>query len=206
LHGRLPGVSPGRHHQRGRAGSVVCNSLSLLLGTLIFFLPATGCNRGGNEPAAPLSIQLTSPDLTAGAVSKASTCDGQGSSPQLSWNAPPAGTQSLALVVTDRDSSFGYNFIHWVLYNIPANTRELPSGLPAQSQLADGAEQGLNDNDKPGYTPPCPPGKSAHRYDFVLYAVDMKVNLPSASKKQLLNAISGHVLAKGELIARYGRE
>jgi Raf kinase inhibitor-like YbhB/YbcL family protein len=178
----------------------------LLLGIVIVVLWTTACHRGGNEPVAPLSIQLTSSSVTAGVVSKASTCDGQGASPQLSWNAPPGGTQSLALVVTDRDSPFGYNFVHWVLYNIPPNTRELPSGLPSQGQLADGTEQGLNDNDKPGYTPPCPPGKSAHRYDFVLYAVDIKVDLPSASKKQLLQAISGHVLAKGELIARYGRE
>jgi Raf kinase inhibitor-like YbhB/YbcL family protein len=177
----------------------------LLIAALLFLLPTGGCNRGGNEPVAPMSLQLTSASFRAGMLSQDSTCDGPGASPPLSWSAPPRDTQSLAIVITDRDSRFGYNFVHWVIYNIPARTRELPAGLPAQRNLPDGAEQGLNDGDKVGYTPPCPPGKSFHRYDFVLYAIDRKVNLPAASKTQLLNAIRGHVLAKGELIGRYRR-
>jgi Raf kinase inhibitor-like YbhB/YbcL family protein len=177
----------------------------LLSGVALLLVLAGGCNRAGKEPTAPLSIQVTSSSIPAGVLNKMSTCDGQGVSPQLAWTAPPAATRSLALVVTDRDAPLGYNFVHWVVYNIPPGTSELPEGLSAHRQLSDGAVEGLNDSDKPGYFPPCPPAKSSHRYDFILYAVDTTVNLPSASKKQLLDAIGGHVLARGELVARYGR-
>jgi Raf kinase inhibitor-like YbhB/YbcL family protein len=182
---------------------VGCNRL--LPSALLLLILAGGCNRTGDEPTGPLTVRLMSTSIVDGVLNKAITCDGQGHSPQLSWSAPPPQSQSLALVVTDRDSPLGYNFVHWVIYNVAAGARELPAGVPAQNELPDGAEQGKNDNDKAGYSPPCPPGKSVHHYDFILYAVDVPVNLPSASKKQLLHAISGHVLARGELIGRYGR-
>ena len=165
-----------------------------------------GCHhRGGPEPDAPLSIQLTSTDFQNGIIPKAQSCDGNGASPQLSWTAPPAGTRSLALVVTDRDSPFGFNFVHWVVYNMPADSRALSENVPPAATLSDGSEQGLNDKKQTGYTPPCPPGKSPHRYDFVLYAVDKGVDLHGATKEQLLDAISGHVLAKGELVGKFAR-
>lgn len=176
-----------------------------LIGALLFLLMAGGCNRAGNEPVAPLSLQLSSAGLSNGVLGKTFTCEGAGQSPPLSWSAPPPQTRSFALVVTDRDSPFGYNFVHWVVYDIPVSARELPAGLPVQTTLSDGALQGRNDKGTPGYTPPCPPGKSSHRYDFILYAIDENLELPSASKKQLLHAIRGHVLAKGELIGHYGR-
>ena len=164
-----------------------------------------GCNRTGDEPTGPTTIRLTSTSIVDGTLNKAITCDGQGLSPQLSWSAPPQRSQSLALVVTDRDSPLGYNFVHWVIYKLAANTRELPAGVSAQTTLPNEAEQGKNDKDKAEYSPPCPPGKSIHHYDFILYAVDAVVDLHSPSKKQLLQAIRGHVLARGELIGRYGR-
>jgi Raf kinase inhibitor-like YbhB/YbcL family protein len=184
--------------------SLCANRRTPLLVGAVFLVVAAGCNRGGNEPLAPLSMQLASARIAAGELSKAITCDGAGLSPQLTWSEPPPQTRSLALVVTDRDSPLGYNFVHWVIYNISPSTRELPAEIPAQNTLPDGVEQGPNDSNKPGYTPPCPKGKS-HRYDFILYALDTRVNLPSATKKQLLSAVSGHVLARGELVGRYGR-
>ena len=176
----------------------------LLQSAAILLIVIAGCNRTGDEPSGPLTIQLVSSSIVDGVLNKATTCDGQGLSPQLSWSAPPPKSQRLALVMTDRDSPLGYNFVHWVVYNIPTGAREIPPGIPAQ-KIRDGAEQGNNDNDKAGYSPPCPSGKSIHHYDFILYAVDVPVNIPSASKKQLLQALSGHVLARGELIGGYGR-
>jgi hypothetical protein len=78
------------------------------------------------------------------------TCSGAGISPQLAWNAPPAATASLALIVTDPDAPRGI-FTHWVLYDLPAETRALPEGLPGVGQLPDGALQGRNDFGEIGY-------------------------------------------------------
>lgn len=176
----------------------------LLVGGLLL-LASTGCTRGQQEPSAPHSIQLTSPDFPAGIMSKAFTCDGKGVSPELSWNSAPRNTQSFALVVTDRDSPLGYNFVHWVIYDIPASARTLPAGFSTVRSPPLGAKQGINDDGKTYYVPPCPPASSFHRYDFVLYAVDRHTELSAASKKQLLAAIRGHVLAIGEIIGRYRR-
>lgn len=178
-------------------------SSALLVSSVFLLASGAGCTRGSKEPNAPHSIQLTSTDFPAGIIGKAFTCDGSGKSPALSWTAAPPGTQTFALVVTDRDSPFGYNFVHWVVYDIPASTHALPAAT--HNSVPNGARQGLNDDGKTGYVPPCPPGHSFHRYDFVLYAVDRQTQLSAASKKDLLAAIRGHVLAIGETIGRYRR-
>lgn len=172
--------------------------LTLIGGTL-------GCNCSASQQAVP-SLELKSASLSGDTIPKAfSSCQGEDDrSPGLSWAAPPAGTQSFALVVIDKDSPFGWNFVHWVLYDLPPDKRELPEAIAKQAQLPDGSRQGQNGYDKIGYVGPCPPGHSAHRYVFDLYALDTKLNLPAgASKKQVVKAMKGHVLASGELIGRF---
>lgn len=133
------------------------------------------------------------------------TCNGVGLSPQLAWSAPPAGTASFALMVTDPDAP-GRTFVHWVLYDLPAATRSLPEALSVQGQLADGARQGRNDFGDIGYGGPCPPGHSPHHYVFTLYALDAKLNLPvGATRSQVEAAMQGHILAHGELVALFQR-
>jgi Raf kinase inhibitor-like YbhB/YbcL family protein len=152
------------------------------------------------------SLELRSASFSGDTIPNAySSCDGQRNvSPQLSWSAPPQGTQSFALVVVDKDSPFGWNFVHWVLYDLPADKRELPEEIVTQEQLPDGSRQGRNGFDKTGYVGPCPPGHSPHRYAFTLFALDTKLNLPGgASKKQVMNAVKGHVLASGELTGQF---
>ena len=173
--------------------------------TIVLFLIALGCNRAGYEIVAPDSIQLSSADITDGVLSKVVTCYGRGSSPQLSWSTPPSHTRSLALVVTDLDAPFGYRFVHWLIYNIPLGTLGLPGDLTPKRELSNGIAQGLNDKGEPGYTPPCPHSHSTHRYQFILYALDIKMDQPLASKKDLFNAMRPHVLAEGKLTARYAR-
>jgi hypothetical protein len=102
--------------------------------------------------------------------------------------------------VTDLDSRFGYRFVHWVAYDIPASQRELPAGFAARHGPAGGIERGSNDDGHDGYVPPCPPGGRSHRYQFVVYALDTVVNTPGLTKAALFAAIRGHVLARGELI------
>jgi Raf kinase inhibitor-like YbhB/YbcL family protein len=152
------------------------------------------------------TLELRSASFSGDMIPNAySSCGGQRNvSPQLSWSAPPEGTQSFALVVVDRDSPFGWNFVHWVLYDLPADKHELPESIAKQEQLPDGSHQGRNGYDKIGYVGPCPPGHSFHRYIFRLFALDTKLNLPGgASKKQLMKAIEGHVLASGELTGKF---
>jgi len=171
-----------------------------LLGTALALTCFSGCGRGPNELAAPLAMQVSSPAVTSGVLGKPYTCAGSGISPELLWGAPPAGTRSLALTVTDLDSLFGYRFVHWVAYDIPATLRELPAGFAAQRSPAGGVERGSNDDGQDGYVAPCPPGGRTHRYEFVLYALDTVVSAPGLTKTALLAAIRGHVLAKGVLM------
>jgi Raf kinase inhibitor-like YbhB/YbcL family protein len=166
---------------------------------------AAGC-RGSTAPGEGLpSLRLTSVTLQAGQFPAKDTCDGADASPELAWSGAPAGTKSFALVVIDLDAPGG-EFVHWVLYDLPASARELPEGWAQQDRLADGSLQGRNDFGKTGYGGPCPPGNSPHRYVFRLFALDAKLNLaPGTSRGQVEAAMKGHVLAQGELTARYQR-
>lgn len=133
------------------------------------------------------------------------TCQGQDVSPPLAWSEPPAGTQSVALIVDDPDAPGGV-FTHWVLFNIPPDSRELPEAVPTQAELASGAKQGKNDFGRTSYGGPCPPPGRPHRYQFTLYALDQPLGLEGgASKKQLLSAMEGHILAQGQLTGTYQR-
>lgn len=133
------------------------------------------------------------------------TCQGQDISPPLAWSEPPEGTQSFALIMDDPDAPGGV-FTHWVIFNIPSNSRGLPEAIPIQAQLTTGALQGKNDFGRIGYGGPCPPPGRAHRYEFTLYALDQLLDLKAGvSKKQILDAIQGYVLAQGELTGMYQR-
>ena len=133
------------------------------------------------------------------------TCDGQDISPPLVWGEPSQKTQAFALILDDPDAPGGV-FTHWVLFNIPVNVRQLGEGMPAQERLDNGALQGKNDFGSIGYGGPCPPRGPAHRYRFTLYALDKALyTKPGASKKQVLDAMKGHILAQGELAGTYQR-
>lgn len=149
------------------------------------------------------AMNLTSTSIQNGQIPARFTCNGAGVSPQLAWTAPPAGTASFTLIVTDPDAP-GRTFTHWVLYDLPAGARALPEGLPKQGQLADGARQGRNDFGNLGYGGPCPPGHSPHHYVFTLYALNAKLNLPAgATRAKVEAALQGRTLARGELVGLY---
>lgn len=140
-----------------------------------------------------------------GTIPRKYTCDGPDVSPPLRWTEPPAGTKSLALITDDPDAPVD-TWVHWVLYELPAATRELPEGVPSTETLAYSARQGLNDFHKIGYGGPCPPRGLAHRYFFKLYALDSDLDLaPRATKQQLETAMKGHVLSQTELTGHYRR-
>ena len=151
-----------------------------------------------------MSIQLKSPDFSSGGnIPKQFTCEGADISPALEWNAPPAATQSFALIADDPDAPVG-TWVHWVLFDLPTSLRSLPQNFPKTEQSADGSHQGRNDFGRIGYGGPCPPPGKPHRYFFKLYALDTKLNLkPGASKKDVERAMQGHILAQGEYMGRY---
>lgn len=153
-----------------------------------------------------MTIKVTSSAFEAGGtIPMKFTCDGPDVSPALTWNDPPSGTQSFALIADDPDAPVG-TWVHWVLYDLPADARSLPESVPKQEQLHDGARQGRNDFGKIGYGGPCPPPGKPHRYFFKLYALDKKLGLKvGATKTGVEKAMQGHILAQAELMGRYSR-
>lgn len=134
------------------------------------------------------------------------SCTGRNISPALSWSDPPAGTQSFALIVDDPDAPMG-TWVHWVLYNIPADRRSLQEDEPITGKNVDpnAIYVGKNSSGNIRYDGPCPPS-GTHRYYFKLYALDTTVSLlPGASKDQVLREMEGHILAQGELMGTFGR-
>lgn len=133
------------------------------------------------------------------------TCDGENTSPALSWPDPPSGTQSFALIMDDPDAP-GSVFTHWVFFDLPADTRVLGIGVETSERPSMGGTQGGNDAGSIGYTGPCPPSNGPHRYRFSLYALDELLELgPGASKQDVLDAMQGHILAEAQLVGSYGR-
>src|SRR5450759_390870 len=137
-------------------------------------------------------------------IAPKNTCDNLDTSPPLEWAKFPSGTKSFALICDDPDAPAG-TWVHWVLYNIPANLRELKENQPNTETLNNGAQQGKNDFGKFGYGGPCPPS-GTHRYYFKIYALDLELNSnPGITKKELLKAMEGHILEEGQLMGRYKR-
>ena len=133
------------------------------------------------------------------------TCDGDDTSPPLAWGDPPEGTASFALINDDPDAPAG-TWVHWLLYNLPADARSLPEAVPADARLPDGSLHGQNSWRRLGYGGPCPPS-GTHRYFFKLYALDTALNLASGADKQAtLKAMEGHILGQAELMGVYSRK
>jgi Raf kinase inhibitor-like YbhB/YbcL family protein len=133
------------------------------------------------------------------------TCDGRDTSPPLSWESVPEGTQSLALIMDDPDAPAG-TFVHWVIYNIPKDQLAIQETVLKIEKLTDGTMQGITDFRRIGYGGPCPPPGKPHRYYFNLYALDINLSLsPGATKAQLLNEMEGHILGKAQLMGTYER-
>ena len=152
------------------------------------------------EPALPFELISTAFEQGEPIPVKYS-CDGEDISPSLAWGDPPAGTQTLALIMDDPDAPGG-TWDHWVVFNIPAELRELPDAVSAGEI---GATFGKNSWGRGDYGGPCPPG-GTHHYFFKLYALDISLSLDgSANKSQVLAAMEGHVLAETELMGTYSR-
>lgn len=165
-----------------------------------------------------LTIEVTSPEFNERKrIPKKYGCEQENVSPPIAWTDVPAGTVSLALLV-DSDQFPGARSVHWVLWGIPPDARELPEGVPNGPEapaIGPATKQGVNDDREVGWSGPCPEPvifrttSEGHpkgdtlvkRYSFSLFALDTNLDLgPEAGKEDLLRAIDGHVLAGGQLI------
>jgi len=154
-----------------------------------------------------MSLTLTSAAFGNGEpIPRRYTCEGDDISPPLSWSGLPEATKSLALLVDDPDApdpaAPKRTWVHWVLYDIPKECSGLEEG-GGETSLPKGAREGHNDWKQPGYRGPCPP-IGRHRYFFRLYALDCVLgDLGTCTKRELLEAIRGHVLEDAVLIGLY---
>ena len=128
------------------------------------------------------------------------TCEGKQASPPLSWSELPPQTRSIAILVDDRDAPGG-TFEHLVLYNLPPTERSLAS-QPAKGITGPGAAA-LNSNQDRGWAPICPPS-GMHHYRFIVFGLDTMLLLPArATSRDVEQAMSGHIVARGELVGTY---
>ncbi len=167
-----------------------------------FLLAAAAGNRGG----ARLAVESSS-FAPGAAIPRRHTCDGEDVSPALSWSGAPESTRDFAVVCEDPDAPGG-TFVHWVIWGIPKSAASLPEGIATGDHVAGFASacQGTNGFRVRGYRGPCPPPGRPHHYHFRVYALGERIDLPAGSTVERLRAaMSGHVVAEGEIVGTYGR-
>lgn len=154
-----------------------------------------------------MTLRLTSLAFTdQQSIPRKYTCEGEDVSPPLVWAGLPAETKSLVLIVDDPDApdpnAPKMVYVHWVLYNLPPDSRGLPENV-ADDDLPAGTLQGINDWKQTGYGGPCPP-IGRHRYFHKLYALDTVLpDLHKPGKAKLLEAMQDHIIARTELVGTY---
>jgi Raf kinase inhibitor-like YbhB/YbcL family protein len=185
----------------------------LLIGAVL--LSTTGAF--AQAPAAPTAprkpgLTLTTTAFEDGGVipDKYSQASPAPVSPKLTWTNVPDGTVSFVLIENDPDTALNKTVTevtHWLMFNIPGATRELPEGVPAEATLPDGSIQGINQAKKVGYL-----GAGAgaqgpyHHYSWAIFALDTKLTLgPDATQKDVEAAMAGHILGKGYVSGRFHR-
>jgi Raf kinase inhibitor-like YbhB/YbcL family protein len=133
------------------------------------------------------------------------TGEGADQLPPLHWTMAPLGTKSFAIICDDPDAPY-QTFTHWIAFNIPATSQQLPEGATSRSGLPSGTLQGMNNSDQLDYSGPLPPPGSPHRYFFKLYALDSFLDLgEGATKQDVLEAMKGHILGDAEIMGIYQR-
>lgn len=120
--------------------------------------------------------------------------------PPLTIRGVPSAAESLALIVDDPDAKepAGKVWDHWLVWNVSPDREEIP-----EDWAADEATEGQNDYGEAGYGGPNPPDRE-HTYRFRLYALDTTLDLsPAATKDDLIDAMTGHVVDKARLDGTY---
>ena len=139
------------------------------------------------------------------------TFDGANISPDIAWTGTPPGVKSFVILMEDHDlplpSWILSSWTHWVVYNIPPETRSIPKAFLKNGSSFDKAALGKTSFLKCRYSGPCPPF-GTHRYYFKVYGLDCLIFVGShlATRKKIKKAMAGHVMAYGELMGKYSRK
>ncbi|MGU3537443.1 YbhB/YbcL family Raf kinase inhibitor-like protein [Methylobacterium sp. A54F] len=168
-------------------------------------LEKTACHAAFAD--VPDTIRVTSETVAdGGAIPPRCTADGAGVSPAIAWAGLPAGTEGVVLLAEDADSPTPQPLVHLIAWNLPGRDGGLAEG--ALTGAPDAHDLGRNSFLKTGWLPPDPPtGHGPHRYVFQVYALDRALGLTEQpGRKALVSAMTGHVLARGDLIGTYRRD
>ncbi len=185
---------------------------ALIVWFMVVVIPATApawADGNSTNGGQDMTLTLTSPAFEdQGEIPERYTCDGKDISPELRWRGVPENAKSLVLIVDDPDApdpaAPKMTWIHWLLYNLPADSQGLPQAVK-DSELPAGTLPGENSWHRTGYGGPCPP-IGRHRYFFKLYALDTVLpDLKTPEKDELLRAMQGHIVAETRLMGTYQR-
>jgi Raf kinase inhibitor-like YbhB/YbcL family protein len=179
---------------------------------VVFCVVATGLT-GGAADAEPFQVNVTglkaNDVVPTRFVYNHAGCSGENISPEISWSGVPASAKSLAVVVWDQDAPVSGGFYHWVIVDVPVETKKLGEGAGnvVSHKAPSGSIQLFNDWGEPGYGGPCPPGNSRHRYHFILYALNAQ-RLPITARSKVseaTTAIKKSTIASAEQVLVYGK-
>jgi len=177
-----------------------------------------GGGRGAGAPAAaqggaaPMRLMSNS-FIDGGLIPPKYTQAGEQASPQLAWANAPMGTQSFVLHMHDMEGARNKTTedqLHWLVWNIPAETRALPEGVP-MGDLKDGSHQTSATGNGVYRGPGAPANGPYHHYVFELFALDTKIDVPANAadpfdtRAKVLTAIQGHVLGKAVYLGFFRR-
>jgi Raf kinase inhibitor-like YbhB/YbcL family protein len=157
------------------------------------------------------TLKLTSDTIKGGKIDMDQVfnsfgCTGKNISPELKWTGAPKDTKAFALTMYDPDAPTGSGFWHWVVFNIPADTKELAANAGSGGEIPKGAVQSRTDFGKPGYGGPCPPPGKPHHYVFTIYALKDQIQADADASGALVGFnINQNKLASAKLTATFGR-
>jgi len=190
-----------------RLGALYLGATLLVAGSSATWAQPTPGGPANRPP--PMVISSTGFDDGGVLPSQFSGLSANPVSPPLSWVNPPAGTMSYVLQLRDMEPLRDRNFvdvIHWFAFNIPGSAMSLAQGVPTTATLPDGTVQLANFSGKPGFIAPGAPPGAYHHYLVELFALDATLPpSPTASRDQVLAAMSGHILGKAVTTFRFHR-
>lgn len=168
--------------------------------------PPLLANKIAVSSGASARLLVTSGAFTnGGQLEDKYTQNGDNMSPSLAWTKGPLGTQTYVVLTEDAGVNRHDPIVHWVLYNVPSTTTELPQNIPTDATLENGAEQGKNVRGAVGYVGPKPPAGQSHPYHFEVFALNSHLNIDpaKADRQAVVNAMKNHVLTSGEIVVNY---